>query len=104
MTVLALAKAGDNIISSRNLYSGTFQQLEMLLPDLGIETRFLSDDSPEAVRCLIDDRTKLVFAESIGNPRFSVPDYEVLVQVAHEVGIPVVVSGEKTRVDAEGDG
>jgi O-acetylhomoserine/O-acetylserine sulfhydrylase len=92
MTVLGLAKAGDNIVSSRSLYCGTFHQFEVLLPNLGIQTRFLPDNSPGTLRYLIDSRTKLVFSESIGNPQFSVPDYEILVRVAHEAGVPVVVS------------
>lgn len=92
MTVLALAKAGDNIISTRSLYCGTFHQFEVLLPNLGIQTRFLPDDyTPEDFHSLVDQKTKLVFSESIGNPRLTVPDYELLVGVAHSAGIPVAV-------------
>ena len=93
MTVLALAKAGDNIISTRSLYCGTFHQFEVLLPNLGIQTRFLPDGyTPEDIHSLVDDKTKLVFSESIGNPDLRIPDYDLLVEAAHTAGIPVVVS------------
>lgn len=92
MTVLSLAKAGDNIISTRSLYCGTFHQFEVLLPNLGIQTRFLPDDyTSKEFRSLVDDKTKLVFSESIGNPRLTVPDYELLVGEAHRAGLPVAV-------------
>ena len=90
--VLALAKAGDNIISTRSLYCVTFHQFEVLLPSLGIQTRFLPDDyTPEMFRSLVDEKTKLVFSESIGNPQLTVPNYELLVGEAHSAGIPVAV-------------
>lgn len=99
MTVLALAKAGDNIISTRSLYCGTFHQFEVLLPNLGIQTRFLPDDyTAEDFRSLVDEKTKLVFSESIGNPRLTVPDYELLVGEAHRAGIPVAVSRVLARI------
>ena len=91
MTVMALAKAGDNIVSSRHLYNGTFSQFDRLLPSFGVTTRYI-DTSKQSIRSLVDGRTKLIFSESIANPQFSVADYESLVGVAHEVGIPVVVS------------
>ena len=93
MTIAALAHAGDNIISTSNLYGGTYNQFKILFPRLGITTRFVkgSSPSPEDISAQIDDRTKAIYIESIGNPRYNVPDFEAIVEVAHEHGIPVVV-------------
>ena len=93
MTIAALAHAGDNIISTSNLYGGTYNQFKILFPRLGITTRFVrgSSPSPEDIRANIDEKTKAIYVESIGNPRYNVPDFEEIVKVAHEAGIPVVV-------------
>jgi O-acetylhomoserine/O-acetylserine sulfhydrylase len=101
MTVLALAKAGDNIVSTRSLYCGTFHQFEVLLPNLGVQARFLPDDyTSEDIHSLVDPKTKLVFSESIGNPRLDVPDYELLIAEAHRAGVPVVVGEELLRINS----
>lgn len=91
MTIAALAHAGDNIVSTSNLYGGTYNQLKVLLPRLGITTRFVKGDDPEEVAKLIDDKTKAVYLESIGNPRYNVPDFEKIAEVAHAQGVPLVV-------------
>lgn len=91
MTIAALAHAGDNIISTSNLYGGTYNQLKVSFPRLGIKTNFVTGDDPEEYEKLIDDKTKAVYLESIGNPRYNVPDFEKIVKVAHEKGVPVVV-------------
>ena len=91
MTFVALAHAGDNIISTSNLYGGTYNQLKVLMPRLGIEGRFVDGDKPEDFERLIDDKTKAIYLESIGNPRYNVPDFERIVKIAHDNGIPVVV-------------
>jgi O-acetylhomoserine/O-acetylserine sulfhydrylase len=91
MAFSALAHAGDNIISTSNLYGGSYNQLKVFLPRLGIETRFVNGDSPDDIEKLIDDKTKAVYLESIGNPRYNVPDFEKIVEVAHAKGVPVVV-------------
>ena len=92
MTFAALAHAGDNIVSTSNLYGGTYNQLKVFLPRLGIKTKFVTGDRPEDFAKLIDDNTKAVYIESIGNPRYNVPDFEKVCQLAHEKGVPVVVS------------
>lgn len=92
MTLAALAHAGDNIVSTSNLYGGTYNQLKVFLPRLGITTKFAEGDKPEDIAALIDDKTKAVYLETIGNPRYNVPDFEAIVKVAHEHGVPVVVS------------
>lgn len=92
MALTALAHAGDNIVSTANLYGGTYNQLKVLLPRLGITTKFANVDDPEALAAAIDDKTKAVYVESIGNPRYNVPNFESIAKVAHEKGVPVVVS------------
>ncbi|KAI1376137.1 O-acetylhomoserine ami [Hypoxylon crocopeplum] len=91
MTIAALATSGDNIVSTSNLYGGTYNQLKVFLPRLGIKTKFIDGDKPEDFAAAIDDKTKAVYIESIGNPRYNVPDFEAIVKVAHEKGVPVVV-------------
>ncbi len=91
MTIAALATAGDNIVSTSNLYGGTYNQLKVFLPRLGIKTKFVEGDKPEDLAAAIDDKTKAVFVESIGNPRYNIPDLEAIAKLAHEKGVPVVV-------------
>ncbi|KAK8107719.1 uncharacterized protein PG998_009732 [Apiospora kogelbergensis] len=91
MTITALAHAGDNIISTSNLYGGTYNQLKVTLPRLGITTKFVQGDKAEDFAAAIDDKTKAVYIESIGNPRYNVPDFEAIAKVAHEKGVPVIV-------------
>ena len=97
MTIAALAHAGDNIVSTSNLYGGTYNQLKVFLPRLGITTKFVKgDDAPEEFEKLIDDKTKAVYLESIGNPKYNVPDFDKIVEVAHRQGVPVVVSSPES--------
>lgn len=93
MTIAALAHAGDNIVSTSNLYGGTYNQFKVQFPRLGIATKFVNGDKPEELAAAIDDRTKAVYIESIGNPRYNVPDLEAIAKLAHEKGVPVVVRG-----------
>ncbi|KAJ9190972.1 hypothetical protein DTO166G4_5909 [Paecilomyces variotii] len=91
MAFAALAHAGDNIVATSNLYGGTYNQLKVLLPRLGITTKFVQGDKAEDIAAAIDDRTKAVYLETIGNPRYNVPDFEAIAKVAHEKGVPLVV-------------
>ena len=91
MTFAALAHSGDNIVSTSNLYGGTYNQLKVAMPRLGIQTKFVKGDEAEEFENLIDQKTKCVYLESIGNPRYNVPDFEKIVNVAHKLGVPVVV-------------
>ena len=91
MTFAALAVAGDNIVSTSYLYGGTYNQLKVLLPRFGIETRFVRGDDPADFERLIDDKTKAVYVESIGNPKYNIPDFDAIVKIAHGKGVPVVV-------------
>lgn len=91
IAIATLAQVGDNIVSTSNLYGGTYNQLKVLLPRLGINTKFVVGDKVEDLIAAIDDKTKAVYIESIGNPRYNVPDFEAIAKAAHEKGVPVVV-------------
>jgi len=91
MTIAALAHAGDNIVSTSNLYGGTYNQFKVFFPRLGIQTKFVNGDSAEDIAKAIDDKTKAVYLESIGNPRYNIPDFEAIAKVAHDAGVPVIV-------------
>ena len=91
LTVLNLARAGDNLVSSQTIYGGTVNLFAHSLPKWGITTRFNGVHDHDAVRAAIDDRTRLLFVETIGNPQLDVPDFQALAAIAHEAGIPLVV-------------
>ncbi|KAI0479070.1 O-acetylhomoserine ami [Xylariaceae sp. FL0804] len=91
VAIAALAHAGDNVVASSSLYGGTYNQLKVQLPRLGVTTRFVESDAPSAFAERIDDRTKAVYIESIGNPRYNVPDIEAIAKVAHDKGVPLMV-------------
>jgi O-acetylhomoserine (thiol)-lyase len=89
--IMNLVKAGDNIVSVPQLYGGTYTLLTSLFPDFGVECRLAVSDNPSDIEKLIDEKTKLVFCESIGNPAGNIVDIEALAAVAHKHGIPLVV-------------
>ncbi|PTT62124.1 aminotransferase class I/II-fold pyridoxal phosphate-dependent enzyme [Stenotrophomonas sp. HMWF003] len=89
--IQTIAEAGDNIVSSNALYGGTYNLFAHTLPQFGIQTRFADYNDPEAFAALIDDRTKAVFVESIGNPRGNITDIEAVAKIAHAHGVPVIV-------------
>lgn len=89
--ILTIARAGDNIVSTPQLYGGTYTLFAHMLPSQGIEVRFAEDDSPEAIEKLIDDKTKAVYCETIGNPAGNIADLEPICNAAHKHGVAVVV-------------
>ncbi|MEJ2765911.1 O-acetylhomoserine aminocarboxypropyltransferase/cysteine synthase [Photobacterium sp. MCCC 1A19761] len=89
--ILTLAEAGDNIISTPQLYGGTYTLFAHMLPKQGIEVRFAKDDKPESLAELIDDNTKAVYCESIGNPAGNIIDLARIAELAHAQGVPVIV-------------
>ncbi|MBA3876993.1 MAG: O-acetylhomoserine aminocarboxypropyltransferase [Anaerolinea sp.] len=91
LTILNLARAGDNLVSSSSLYGGTYNLFAHTLPKVGITTRFVDGTRPEAFAEAIDERTKAVFLETIGNPRLDVHDLRAIADVAHAAGVPLVV-------------
>lgn len=91
LAVTNIAGVGDNIVSTSLLYGGTYNQFKVTFPRLGINTRFVDGDDVASFEKLIDDRTKALYVETIGNPRFNVPDFEGLATLAHANNIPLVV-------------
>jgi O-acetylhomoserine/O-acetylserine sulfhydrylase len=91
MVFSALAHAGDNIVSTSNLYGGTYNQLKVFLPRLGINTKFITSEKLEDYENAIDDKTKAVYVETIGNPRYNVPDFEAIAKICNAKGVPLVV-------------
>ena len=91
LTITTLAQAGHNIISTSYLYGGTYNLFKVTLPRLGINVKFVSGDQPEEFKKLIDNNTKALYIETIGNPRLNIPDIEAIAAVAHENGIPLIV-------------
>jgi O-acetylhomoserine (thiol)-lyase len=91
LTILNLAHAGDNIVSSSSLYGGTYNLFHYTLPKLGISTRFVDGARPEEFGQAIDGNTKGVFLETIGNPRLDVHDIAAIADIAHARGVPLIV-------------
>ncbi|MCR6663532.1 MAG: aminotransferase class I/II-fold pyridoxal phosphate-dependent enzyme [Luteimonas sp.] len=89
--IQTIAEAGDNIVSASALYGGTYNLFAHTLPQFGIQTRFADYREPDAFEKLIDERTKAVFVESIGNPLGNVTDIEAVAKVAHAHGVPLIV-------------
>ena len=91
LALTTLAEAGDNIVSTSFLYGGTYNQFKVSFARLGIEVRFVDGDDATAFEEKIDDRTKAIYVETIGNPRFNIPDFEALARLAKKYAIPFVV-------------
>ncbi|MFK8052011.1 MAG: O-acetylhomoserine aminocarboxypropyltransferase/cysteine synthase family protein [Woeseiaceae bacterium] len=91
LAITNLAQAGDNIVSRSSLYGGTYNQFKVSLPRLGIDVRFVEGDNLADYEAAIDDNTKAIYAEALGNPGFDVPDFKALSDLAHANGIPLVI-------------
>lgn len=90
-TIQTIAEAGDNIVSTSKLYGGTYNLFAHTFPRQGLDVRFANHDDIPAIEKLIDNKTKAIFCESIGNPAGNVIDIESLAKVAHKHGIPLIV-------------
>jgi O-acetylhomoserine (thiol)-lyase len=90
-SVLNVCRAGDNIISVSQLYGGTYNLFAHTLPQYGIEVRWADADDPDAVARLADEKTRLVFGETIGNPRLNVMDIPAWSEAAHAAGLPLIL-------------
>lgn len=86
-----ILESGDNFISTSYLYGGTYNQFKVQFKRLGIEVRFVKGDKPEEYAKLIDSRTKAIYLETIGNPKFNIPDFEGIAAVAKKHDIPLIV-------------
>ncbi|MDR3709047.1 MAG: O-acetylhomoserine aminocarboxypropyltransferase/cysteine synthase [Capsulimonadaceae bacterium] len=91
LAVTTLAGAGDHIVSSASLYGGTYNLFHYTLAELGIETTFIDSSDPEAYRKAIKPNTKLIYGETIGNPKNDIFDIEPVAKIAHEAGLPLVL-------------
>ncbi len=89
--LLAITQVGDEIVSANNLYGGTYQLFHYTFPKLGRKVKFVDSTKPEEFRKAITSKTRAIFAETIGNPKLDVPDFEAISRIAHEAGIPFVV-------------
>jgi len=89
--VLNITKAGQNIVSSSSLYGGTYNLFAHTFKDLGIEARFVDARNPQHFADKIDDKTRLLFVETIGNPSNDIADFEAIAKIAHDNGIPLMV-------------
>ena len=86
-----IIQAGDNFVSTPHLYGGTYNQFKNQFKRLGVEVRFTKDDAPEEFEALIDEKTKAIYLETIGNPELNVPDFDAIAVVAKKHDIPVIV-------------
>ena len=91
LAILNIAESGDEIISASNLYGGTYNLFAVTLPKYGINVKFVDPEDPENFRAAITDKTKAIFAETIGNPSLKVLDIEKVATIAHEAGIPLMI-------------
>jgi O-acetylhomoserine (thiol)-lyase len=91
LAMLAITQVGDEIVSANNLYGGTYQLFHYTFPKLGRTVKFVDSRSPEAFRKAITPKTRAIFAETIGNPKLDVPDFDALAKIAHDAGVPLVV-------------
>ncbi|MCL4159904.1 UNVERIFIED_CONTAM: hypothetical protein GTU68_046415, partial [Idotea baltica] len=83
--------AGDNFVTTSHLYGGTYNQFKVQFKRIGIDSRFADEDSVEAFEKLIDDKTKALYLETIGNPEFNIPDFEAFGELAKKHNIPLIV-------------
>jgi O-acetylhomoserine (thiol)-lyase len=90
-SIINLAEAGDNIVSARNLYGGTYTQFNDILPALGITVKFVDSNDPANFARAIDNKTRALFCETVSNPALEITDLEAVAQIAHAHGLPLIV-------------
>ncbi len=91
LAITNILQAGENLVTSSYLYGGTFNQFKVSFKRLGIEARFADLDNPDSFRAHIDDKTKAIYIETIGNPKLSIPDFEKFAALAKEYDLPLIV-------------
>jgi O-acetylhomoserine (thiol)-lyase len=91
LALLAITRVGEEIVSANNLYGGTYQLFHYTFPKLGRSVKFVDSANPDSFRKAITEKTRAIFAETIGNPKLGIPDFEAIAKIAHEAGIPFVV-------------
>ena len=85
-----ICQQGDNFVSSTNIYGGTHNQFSVAFPRMGVDVRFADVDNFEAIEANIDENTKAIYCETVGNSSFKIPDFQQLAQIAHRHGIPLI--------------
>lgn len=90
-SILNVTRAGDEIIAAGSLYGGTYNLFANTLPNYGIKTTFVDETNPENFRAAITDKTKAIFAETVGNPSLTILDIEAVANIAHEHGLPLII-------------
>ena len=91
LALLAITRVGDEIVSANNLYGGTYQLFHYTFPKLGRKVQFVDSANPSEFKKAINEKTRAVYAETIGNPKLDVPDFEAIAKIAHNAGVPFVV-------------
>ncbi len=96
LAVLNVSELGENIVSGDNLYGGTYELFNYTLPRLGRTVKFVNSEKPEEFEAAIDEKTRAIYVESLGNPKLDVPDFEKLAKIAHAHNIPLIVDNTST--------
>jgi O-acetylhomoserine (thiol)-lyase len=96
LAVLNITQSGQNMVSTKSLYGGTYNLFHYTFPKMGIETRFVDFSNPKDIAAAIDDNTRLIYMESIGNPKNNVDDYRAVADVAHRHGLPLFLDNTVT--------
>lgn len=91
LSLLAITRVGDEIVAGNNLYGGTYELLHYTFEKLGRKVHFVDSTKPEEFRKAITPKTRAIYAETVGNPKLDVPDFEAIAKIAHEAGLPLVV-------------
>jgi OAH/OAS sulfhydrylase len=91
LALSTILQAGENVVSTSYLYGGTYNQFKVSFPRLGVGVKFVDGDDPRDFARAIDGRTRALYVETIGNPRFNVPDFDAIARIAHDNGVPLVV-------------
>jgi O-acetylhomoserine (thiol)-lyase len=91
LALLSITRVGDEIVSANNLYGGTYELFHYTFPKLGRTVKFVDSAKPAEFKKAITPKTRAIYAETIGNPKLDVPDFEVIAKIAHDAGIPLVV-------------
>lgn len=95
-SIINLARAGDEFVSANDLYGGTYTQFNNILPDLGIKTAFVDPTDPDNFKKAINEKTRAVYSETVGNPALNVPDFKAIADIAHDNGLPYIVDSTFT--------
>lgn len=95
-SLINIMESGDEFISARNLYGGTFTMFNDILPRFGLKVRFVDHDNPDQMREAVNSKTRAIFMETIGNPKLGVPDFDEVAKVAREAGVPLIVDSTFT--------